>query len=155
MNYGGRSAETLLIENFVAEGIPELERFPTAMSRTLLFDVDNLDTGMQGFGEQTLNPFLRMVRVVRSDRGVESSAQTRWAPRRGDMVSGYLNAYIVPDGQHVFGPSDPTLRWNVNLYLTNLVIRYLSTGGRDIVYSTDLAHNCLADSSCTWIPPAP
>jgi hypothetical protein len=155
MQYEGRSSEALLVQNFVAEGIPELERFMTPNGSRLLFDIDNLDGNSQGFGEPNLTPALRMVRVLQSDRNVEDSAQTRWMPRRGDLMSAYLTAYIVPNGTHVFGPSDPTLRWDVNQYLTNLVIRYLSTAGRDLPYATDPAHFCLTDSSCSWLPRMP
>jgi hypothetical protein len=154
--YAGATAAQLLAERFVSEGIPGLNRHPVAGSMNLLFDADDLDDGRQGFGEVALTPPLRLARVVASERRAEADPEARWAPREGDAMSAYVNAYIVPGGTHVFLPSDPSQRFDIGLYLTNLVGRYIATQGRDIRYATDpTGHRCLADSSCAFIPRAP
>jgi hypothetical protein len=56
----------------------------------------------------------------------------------------------------VFLPSNPGDRFDIGLYLTNLVARFASTRGRDIVYVTNpRGHHCLEDNSCSFIPATP
>jgi hypothetical protein len=155
-NYRGATAEQILIDNFVGEGIPELNRFPVMGRDNMIFDAYDLDEGLQGFGEATLVPPLRMARVVRSARGAENDPELRWSVRRGDAMSAYVNAYIVPNGTHVFLPSDPSQPFDIGLYMSNLVARFLATQGTDIVYATDPAgHRCMATSTCSWLPQSP
>ncbi|MBL8682826.1 MAG: hypothetical protein JNK05_26915 [Myxococcales bacterium] len=156
-NYNNRTAEQLLIDNFVGEGIPSFNRFPIPGGRMdAVFDAYDFDEGQQGFGEATLRPPLRMARVVTSSRGAEDDLEQRWSPRMGDGMSAYANAYIVPDGTHVFLPSDPSQPFDIGLYMTNLVARFLATKGTDLPYVTDpMGHRCMATSSCSWLPRAP
>ncbi|MDP3275945.1 MAG: hypothetical protein Q8Q09_12165 [Deltaproteobacteria bacterium] len=154
--YGGRSAQTLLVDTFVVEGINTLGRHPVMRGPNLLYDIDDLDEGSQLFGEAAATQPLRMVRVIQSDRGVESDPEFRWSPRAGDTVSANLTAYIQTDGAHVFLPSDPAQAWDVGLYLTTLVARYSATAGRDIVYQSDPRnHHCMARGDCPWLPTTP
>jgi hypothetical protein len=155
-NYMGASAEQVLVQRFVTEGIHRFNRHPVMGAMDRLFDADDLDEGEQGYGEIVLTPPLRMARVTTSDRRAEDDLQARWAPREGDAMSAYLTAYIVTDGTHVFLPSNPGDRFDIGLYLTNLVARFASTRGRDIAYVTNpRGHHCLEDNSCSFIPAAP
>jgi hypothetical protein len=156
-NYNGRSAAQLLVDNFVGEGIPEFNRFPVPGGRMdMVFDAYDLDEGRQRFGEATLAPPLRMARVVSSTRGAEDDLDQRWSPRQGDGMSAFVNAYIEPRGTHVFLPSDPSQPFDIGLYMTNLVARFLATKGTDLPYVTDpMGHHCMATSSCSWLPRTP
>lgn len=153
--WGGRNMEQVLIDSFVSEGIPELRRYPMFGDGTMVFDAWDLDEGRQGFNEPTLNPRMRMARVVASTRGAQDDLEQRWTPRAGDTISAYANAYIVPRGTHVFLPSDPSQAFDIGNYMTNLVARYLATEGKELLYTTYPAHHCLEDSTCPFIPATP
>ncbi len=155
MNWGGRSMQQILVDTFVIEGIPELNRHPVMGRANMVFDAWDLDENRQGFGEVTLTPRMRLTRVVISDRGAENDLEQRWSPRAGEAVSAYANAYIVPNGTHVFLPSDPSQAFDIGNYMTNLVARYLATEGRQLLYATSPVHHCLEDDSCPFLPQMP
>ncbi len=161
--YGGRTPNGLLLDYFVIEGLARLERSPVAGHPRYLFDADDLDDGLQPFGENRLDPPLRLVRGARSigsalfavDTGANAAAiEDVWQPRVGEPLGAFANAYVQPEGVHTFYPSNPSDTWDSGAYLTNLVCRFFQTQGRDVVYYTQpRGHQCLADNTCSFMPP--
>jgi hypothetical protein len=155
-----RTPNRVLIDRGVLEGIAAAGRFPSNGRTDILFDVDDLDEGMQGFGEQVLRPPLRLVR-----RGVRAEVGTIndvWAPTiapwAGDdrPVVALLNAYIVPQGTHSFALPEGTAPWKAPIYLLHTVGRLFASQGRDVYYRSHPGeHSCAARASCAFIPAPP
>jgi hypothetical protein len=161
--YGGRTPNAVLLENYAVEGLARLERHPVPGGARYVFDADDLDEGRLGLGEANLRPPMRLVRVARSVRATDlpfldenaaaRDVATVWQPQPGEPLAAFVNAFIAPEGRHTFLPSDPSRPWDAGLYLTNLVARFFTSNGTDVVYFTDpTGHQCLADSSCAFIP---
>jgi hypothetical protein len=161
VRHGGRTPNRVLIDQGVLEGLSSLNRFPSSMRPDALFDVDNLDEGRQMFGEQALTPPLRLVRYATSarDQGPDAPWQPTiadsWAGTR-DPVASLLNAYIVPQGTHSIGLTDPRLPWEPSTYLLNIIGHFFATDGRDLYYrSHPSEHQCAATNRCSFNPPLP
>jgi hypothetical protein len=75
-----RTPNRVLVDRGVLEGLASLKRFPTPTRRDALFDVDDLDEGAQGFGEQRLDQPLRLVRR-RPRAATPRSSTPRGSPR--------------------------------------------------------------------------
>jgi len=151
----------VLIQRGVVEGLAALGRFPIPGRDAILFDVDDLDEGASGFGEQVLTPPLRLVRYGRTADDA-TSLGAAWAPStgafagNGGAVMALLNAYIRPEGVHSFGVPDPALPWDHSTYLLTVIGRFFATQGQDVLYrSRPDAHGCAARHDCDFLPPAP
>ncbi len=150
----------LLIDRHVIEGIYWLNRWPTATSMTYLMDVDNLDEGQQGYGEATLDPPLRLVRLARpvdaSNAGdlaavwAPTMSSTPWIPDPRRPTSSSINYYVRPEGHHsVDEPPRPDLPFDYTTYMYNVAARFFNTDGADIYFRTHPAdHRCLERSTC-------
>lgn len=143
----------LLARTHVTEGIPRLERHPGSQSPQTLFDPDDFDEGLQGFGEQTLDRPLRLVR-----RSMPVRASGTWWPDvtgdvDGDPLSALVHAMSEPFGAHAIPePADPSEPWDDGVYYFNLIGRFFASRGRDVYYQTHPdTHHCLEDVSCPEI----
>ncbi len=118
--YYGMPQNQYLIENYVYEGIPELDRFRLYPQN--LFDPDGLDQGRWPAPKPTAAPPVRATR--HTDTGVNA------------LRLGYLDA----GGEHTFNVPDPSREFDGHAFLTNQVGWFLATGGQ--VISDDI---CLED----------
>ncbi|RME24641.1 MAG: hypothetical protein D6806_09270 [Deltaproteobacteria bacterium] len=129
----GTTAEQVLEDNWVLEGLERLRRFaapPWNDQRAIILDPDNLSEGTDGFDAPRLEPPLRLK--------VEAPA---------GAVSVVRFFYPSPRGAHGFGPSNPSEPFDLGRYAINAIGRFLATAGTD--WSDAL---CLADDSCDFIP---
>ncbi|MCC7537849.1 MAG: hypothetical protein IT379_16615, partial [Deltaproteobacteria bacterium] len=143
----------LLVRTHVLEGIPHLERHPGTQSPQTLYDIDDFDDGLQGFGEQRPDTPLRLVR--RSRPVAEGDV---WWPEvsgdaDGDPLSALVHAMSEPFGAHAIPePADPSEPWDDGVYYFNLIARFFASRGRDVYYQTHPdSHHCLEDASCPEI----
>lgn len=157
----GRTPNAVLIDRGVLEGLASLNRFPVMGREAILFDVDDLDEGASRFGEQALSPPLRLVRYA-SPITTRAALDAAWSPTlgaytgQGAPVLALLNAYLRPEGAHSFSIPDPTLGWDHATYLLNVVGRFFSTNGRDVLYrSRPEGHACAARNDCDFLAPSP
>lgn len=110
-----------LIDNFVYEGIPWLDRFPDHPNT--LFDADDLDEGAfraAGFP---------LVEDPNADARTPLRATIQ---TNGDAVSGLRLPYLATDGEHTFNAPNPSAAFDVPSFMTNQVGWYLLTSGREI-----------------------
>ena len=146
------------IDGICQKSISELD------CRNALFDVDGLDEGRSEYGQQRLDPALRLARIAArvSERGLE----TIWAPRlkgvpgaaddvgawdASEPIAALVNPYLVPWGTHTFNVTDKCAAFDTGLYMANMMGRFFSTSGRDLVQlSHPATHHCLEDSSCDF-----
>lgn len=155
-----RSPDRVLADRGVLEGLASLRRFPSAMSPEALFDVDDLDEGRQGFGEQSLSPPLRLVRrATRAEAGgvaaVWQPTLTAWGGDTGPAAA-LLNAYIEPEGTHSFALPRMRDAWKPQLYLLTTAARFFATLGADVHYrSRPNDHQCAERMDCAFLPPRP
>jgi hypothetical protein len=155
-----RSPDRVLADRGVLEGLSSLGRFPAATRPDALFDVDDLDEGRQGFGEQSLTPPLRLVR--RAERAGAAGVDAAWRPTLaawgGDTgpAAALLNAYIAPEGTHSFALPRMRDAWKPQLYLLTTVARFFATVGGDVHYrSRPAEHQCAERMDCAFLPPRP
>jgi hypothetical protein len=92
-------------------------------------DPDDLDRGTNEFGEQTLG------------EPVRATLTTEWG------TFGLRYPYTLPIGAHGVEPSNPTRQFNINNFVENQILRYMSTDGKEL--TDDL---CLESNSCEWMP---
>ncbi len=156
-----RTPNRVLIDRGVLEGLAEARRFPSNGRDDVLFDVDNLDEGRQGFGEQTLSTPLRLVRrAARVDSG--ATLDGAWLPTL-DTWSGatgpsaaVLNAYLRPQGTHSFALPNPSDAWRGETYLLHTIGHFFATDGADVYYrSHPSEHQCAERATCSFIAPRP
>ncbi len=148
---------------------------PKACSEAL-YDADYFGEGAQPYGQQHAAVPLRLARAA--DRfGPRSDAELAraWEPRiRGAPVDGTISpsapetgwagnarlvaqiqAYIVPQGQHVYDVSDPCRTWDAATYIDGLMARFFASDGQDLYYlSHPRTHGCLARfNGCSFLRP--
>jgi hypothetical protein len=131
----GVTPQRVLIDNWVAEGLERLRRFDRAPwndNRPILLDPDELSQGADGTDAPTLSEPLRL--------GLSS------ADGATDVVRFF---YVSSRGAHGLGPPDPTRPYAIEKHGYNAIGRYFQTLGTEWHDET-----CLADSSCSWMPPA-
>lgn len=117
---------SILIDNYVVEGVDKIHRFG---DQDILFDPDDLDEGLDGFNAPSLDPPLRITR------------------RTSDGISAVRMPYMQPTGQHGFGSPSPDKTFDIDSYMHNMLGHYGRSGGKELV--EDL---CLEDWSCGFLP---
>lgn len=156
-----RTPNRVLIDRGVLEGVASLNRFPVPAGANRLFDVDDLDETLQGFGERNLDQPLRLVRrgVRAGDTaGLDAAWAPTTAPWSGDTGPSVavLNAYMEPGGSHAFEGPDPRLPWDPANYLLHVIGRFFATNGGDLYYrSHPQDHACAERGDCDFIAPLP
>jgi hypothetical protein len=123
----GKTANEVLIDNYVIEGMSWLKRLDPD---GLLMDVENFSQGRHAPDAPRLDPPLHL--TVGTGKG----------------VNGLRIPLLNPTGQHSFAIPDPTADFDNPTFLTHMVARYFASRGRDL--RDDV---CMADASCSWIPP--
>ncbi len=131
----------MLIDNFVYEGIAELDRFPE-FSETL-FDPDDLDEGnwhpdgadpSEGPFKPAASPPLRATR--QTDQGLQA------------LRLGYLDR----QGEHTFNVPQPERGFDAPMFLTNQVGWFLANAGEEI--SDDPCQQQIGMDDCDFFSPA-
>lgn len=146
----------------VMEGVSRLGRHPVMDGMNFLADVDDLGEGRQFF-DMSGNPG-GMIQPVRSSPPlrwtrssvVATATSSPFDPTVGSYtaISGMLQVYVLPFGNHGTEVPDPTKTWDEGLYYPHLVGRFFATDGADLRYHTDPAgHQCLEDWTCDFSRP--
>jgi hypothetical protein len=151
----------VLIRYGVLEGLSRLPRHPTDDSDHFLFDVDDFSEGQMRFAldgseqDPAGVPAPRLADPLRWVRQTSSAADMSdavWSPTPGEAVSALANVYVIPNGIHGFEDAvSPLDEFDAAQYTLNMIMRFLSTQGRDLRHFTDPEnHTCLEDSSCDF-----
>ncbi len=131
----GMSENRALIESYSIEAIECLPRWRTADGGSVLFDIDDLDFGLDPFGEPGMEknfggaPPLRIMKPSKVSGG---GFQAMRMP------------LVKADGTHGFGTPEPDLAFDIHNYMLNTVGLYFWTKGHNLGDDP-----CLEDSSCT------
>jgi hypothetical protein len=125
--------------------------------RPALFDPDDLAHGTDAFGQPrpaTLDPPLAPARIWRPSEGSAAECTTDYDGDYLETVdcergtSALVLPYISAQGDHGFYVPQPSLAFDVNTFMINMIGRYFGTQGRSISYES-----CMEDNTCEWIPP--
>ena len=125
----GMTVDQWLIDRQVVRGLEQPGPWTDGAGNPALFDPDDLDEGLDGYGVPSDAP-LRATRIT--DAG----------------VSGMRMPYVSTTGSHGFGLPDPTLEFDINTFAIHQVARYFQTQGQ--VLTDD---HCMEDHSCDWLRP--
>jgi hypothetical protein len=127
----GMSVDHWLIDREVVHGIEERGPYVCDDGLPCLFDVDDLDGGINPFGEPSDIPLLATV---------ETSAG----------VSGMRLGYPAQGGSHGVPQPDPEAEYQPVVQLVSLVAGYIHFEGQVIPNDP-----CMIDMSCEWLPALP
>jgi hypothetical protein len=127
----GQSVDHWLIEKRVVHGIEDRGPYTCNDGQPCLFDADDLDGGIDPFGEP-------------SDAPLRATVET------SSGVSGMRLGYPEQGGSHGVPMPDPEAEFQPIVYLVSLVAGYIHFDGQ---YIPD--EECMVDMSCDWLPPLP
>ena len=131
----GDTPNGYLIKKWVYEGICGLGRHPvTSTGSEALFDPDRLDD-LKTTGTADGNGFFAP--SPPRDQELRLTVSTE------SGVSGVRFGHMKPCGKHSIFITDPSNKFNVDAYLTNLAAHFFATGGKVI-----LDDKCLETGSC-------
>jgi hypothetical protein len=100
---------------------------------SILYDIDNLDEGLDGMDAPS------------PDEPLRATVDTKLGGKAGLRI-----LYMEPHGSHGVTPPDINLPYSGHMYGINLMSRYLLTRGTELPDDV-----CLADGSCDFIPASP
>lgn len=137
---------------------------PTTCHETL-FDADWHSEGADRLMAQHPYPPLRLARLATTAVKDQATLEEAWAPRLlgtpfgpddqwtpDGPVLGLVNAYVNPQGQHVWVLPNPCKAWDDSAYYDHLLGRFFATRGSDIyALSHPASHACLATQSCDFL----
>lgn len=138
---------------------------PTVCAQTV-FDPDWHAEGRDQYAQQHFPVPLRLARRTDTRVQDEGSLLATWSPRLqgapfsadgswtpdGTPLVGLMDAYVNPQGQHVWTVSDPCKAWDDAVYYDHVLARFLVSGGTDLYYlSHPSTHFCMADQSCDFL----
>lgn len=127
----------MLIDEFVYEGIAELDRFPDYPNT--LFDPDDLDDGLwRPDGQQELEGPVKPV----------ASPPLRATKTTDNGIQALRLGYLDRTGEHTFNLPEPDSPFDMPSFLTNQVGWFLAGGGREI--SDDHCQEELAMTECAF-----
>lgn len=159
----GKPANQVLIDNYIAEGVHDLNRFTDAMGRGVHMDVENFSGGNDVWAAidlPRLDPPLRLG-MNEVDRLGGASAVIfaltdpqgdHGFPGPGSMIDDVRQDCVAACAE---GGTDPCgcstlVTYDVGLFLTNLLASYLASEGRTL--STDI---CQSRNQCASYPAYP
>ena len=156
---GSYSENDLLIRSKSLEAIEGLNYFDNTCfnePRSINFDADNLDNGLDIFGAPSPATPLRAtvesrpwdVTESRKDREptfekLTDDGDGMWSSPYG--VSAMRIPYLEMEGAHGFVVPAPYKQYDIDQHMINMVGRYFQTHGKEL-----WDHRCLADSSCEF-----
>ncbi len=134
-------AQTVFDPDWHAEGRDLYDQQHFAIPLRLARRTDTLIVD-GGSLEQTWSPRLL---------GAPFSADGGWVPD-GTPLVGLMDAYVNPQGQHVWTTSDPCKAWDDAVYYDHALARFLATAGSDIYFlSHPVTHACMESQSCDFL----
>ena len=152
--------------NYVPSAVcPGSASSSAATCRQTLFDPDWHSEGADRLAAQHPLPPLRLARAAGVVVKDQATLEEAWAPRlvgapfgadgawtpAGPLVS-LVNAYVNPEGQHVWVLPNPCKAWDDSAYYDHLLARFLTTNGADLyTLSHPATHACLATQSCDFL----
>ena len=125
----GMTVDQFLIDTEVVRGLEQFGPWVDEAGTPVLFDPDDLDNGINEYGETSYEP-LRVTIPTTSG------------------VSGMRIPYVNPNGSHGFALPNPGLGFDINSFALHQIARYFQTRGQTL--SDD---PCMADHSCDWLAP--
>ena len=125
---GGPVDKLIVDPRWVDENYPFIGMTPSPFM-SVHADPDDLDNGTNEFGEPTIGAPVRA--TLETEHG----------------TYGLRYPYTLPIGAHGVEPSNPARQFNINNFVENQILRYMSTDGK--VLSDD---PCLESNSCDWMP---
>lgn len=129
----------MLIDNFVYEGIADLNRFEGYPDT--LFDPDNLDGGLwRPDGQEDLDDPKPVA---------DPSLRATWETDGG--IQALRLGYLSRDGEHTFNIPDPTRPFDIHAFLTNQVGWFLANAG--VLISDDHCLEELSMENCSFFRP--
>ncbi len=128
----GKTINRVLVEDYLTEGIPWLDRYPDYGCK--LVDMDNHSNSTNGptAVSKTEESMRDGYDCPRLDPPLRLTVPTPG----GDGVSGLANPMINDEGAHVFivGSSENWKTFDIGMYMANQIAWYLRTRGKEIVY---------------------
>lgn len=132
--------------------------------RLTLFDADWHSEGADRLAAQHPAAPLRLARLAGTVTDA-ASLEAAWRPRIAGApfsadgawkpsapLVALVNAYVNPEGQHVWITADTCKAWDDATYYDHLLARFLVTGGSDMYFlSHPGSHACLATQTCDFI----
>lgn len=126
----GTSVDRYLIDKEVMQSQEEFGSYVGPDGSRLHYDPDDLDNGINPYGEPTNAPPLRLT--------VEA----------GDGVHGLRFLYVNPRGSHAYFLPDQSLPFDVNTFGAQQMAQFLATGGAEVSDAP-----CLATPECPFLRP--
>jgi hypothetical protein len=126
----GTSVERYLIESEVVQADIREGSYSDPVYGSVHYDPDDLDNGIDPFGEPTL------AAPVRAERAA------------GEGVHALRFLYVSPYGSHAYFLPDPALPFDVNTFGAQQMASFLASGGAEV--SDD---PCLATADCPFLLP--
>jgi hypothetical protein len=162
----GVTANEVLLKMFAVEGVERLRRFtntPWNDNRAILSDPDNISESTDCFIEYCIDESCQGATTQEEINDIcqGNPNNFRGAPRLEDIglpplrltvdhgdgtFSALRLPYIIPTGFHGIVFSDPSLAFDVNMYMIHFMARFLATDGANLVHEA-----CLEDASCADI----
>ncbi len=125
----GMTVDQWLVETETIRGLEEHGPWTDVNGAPALFDVDDLDEGLDG-------------------TGAPSDAPLRVTIETTSGMSGMRMPYVSSTGSHGFAFPEPSREFDINSFAIHQVARYFQTEGR--IISDDL---CMESHDCDWLEP--
>jgi hypothetical protein len=163
--WGNRTPNRVLLDFGAIMGLERLNPPEWGGPGGPLFDADDLSHGTDGFAQpRPADPRITGVDAFAALRswvpsptsGAARTSCTETPEADGATAtvecpqgtSALVLPYISAGGDHGFYVPQPSLAFDVNTYMVNMIGRYFQTQGRTIDYRM-----CLEDNTCDYIPP--
>ena len=127
----GMTVDRYLIDRGVVSGLEEWGPYVDVNGASCLFDVDDLDEGLDGTGAPSDDP----LRLTVTTSAGESAMRLPYTRTTG------THGFAIPR------PDDP---FDISTYMVMQIATYFQNNGQEVV--DDL---CLEDASCAWLPALP
>ena len=156
----GRTPDDYLVETYVVEGDPRMERYEghAEAAPGVLFDVENVSDGSAEFtcGDSDWSAMIGENGCLDEYEGQETfftvpspepGMELRWDRPRGDGSFDSLRVPLLrPVGQHGIYNSQSFRTFDADAYMVNFTVRFLGTRG------TNTQHESACDCSASDIP---